>query len=72
VWFGRVLMLLGIANGGIGFSLASGGVAYSQTGMIVYAAFAGVAGLVLIGLVLHTTTRKGKPESEEYHLPHKG
>lgn len=65
-------MLLGITNGGVGFLLASGGVAYSQTGMIVYAAFAGVAGLVLIGLVLYTTTRKDKLDPEEYRLPHNG
>jgi hypothetical protein len=72
VWFGRVLMLLGIANGGLGFSLAYGDVGYSRTGMIVYAAFAGVSGIVLIGLVIHHTIRDKRPKAEEYPMEHHG
>lgn len=68
VWFGRVLMFLGIANGGAGFSLASGGVGYSHTGMIVYAAVAGVAGIVLVGLAMDHTIRDKKPKAEQYPL----
>lgn len=69
VWLGRILVVLGITNGGIGFSLASGGVAYSHVGMIIYATFASVAGLVMISLVLYTTlSSKGKKEQEDFDL----
>lgn len=65
VWFGRVLIILGIANGGIGFSLAlEDGVGYSQVGMIVYAAVAGVAGISLVGLAISISLR-GKGMEEE-------
>ncbi|KAJ4327119.1 hypothetical protein N0V84_002507 [Fusarium piperis] len=47
IWFGRVLMVLGIVNGGLGLQLAS-----SSTGYIVaYSVIAGIAALVYTGSI---------------------
>ena len=68
VWLGRVLLVLGIVNGGIGFSFAKGTVAYSQIGMIVYAVFASVAGLTVVALVVYTLVIERREKSNEYNL----
>lgn len=73
VWFGRVLILLGIANGCIGFSLASdSGVNYSQTGMIVYVVVAGVASIILIGLVISISFRERRMKEEQFAMNQRG
>ncbi|PKS13191.1 hypothetical protein jhhlp_000536 [Lomentospora prolificans] len=50
VWYGRVLILLGIINGGLGLQLARSSPAYSKPGLIVYSVLAGLVGLALLGL----------------------
>lgn len=53
VWYGRVLIFLGIINGGLGLRLARDTPAYSMAGTIVYAVFAGVFGGFFFGLVVY-------------------
>jgi hypothetical protein len=48
IWYGRVLIVLGIINGGLGLQLAGN----SKTGMIVYATVAGLVGAVYCAAVL--------------------
>lgn len=52
VWYGRVLILLGIVNGGLGLHLSRGTPAYSKAGTIAYSVLAGVVGLALVGLMV--------------------
>ncbi|KAK3312690.1 integral membrane protein [Apodospora peruviana] len=59
VWFGRTLLLLGIVNGGLGLQLALGSPEYSEVGLIVYSVLAGVAGLLLLGLIAYVGKTKG-------------
>jgi len=62
VWYGRALLLLGILNGGLGLQLASGSPAYSRAGMIAYSVLAAVAGLALLGLIVHAHVAKTKAD----------
>ncbi|KAK0653133.1 hypothetical protein B0T16DRAFT_444171 [Cercophora newfieldiana] len=52
VWYGRVLILLGIINGGLGLQLASGSPVYSKAGMIAYSVLAGLSGLSLLVIIV--------------------
>ena len=52
VWYGRVLILLGIVNGGFGLKLSSDSPAYSRAGTISYSVLAGIMAAVVIGLVI--------------------
>jgi low temperature requirement protein LtrA len=56
VWYGRILILLGIINGGLGLKLASDTPAHSLAGVIVYSILAGVVGLMLLGLIFVVVT----------------
>jgi len=60
VWYGRVLIVFGIINGGLGLRLARDTPAYSMAGTIVYAVFAGVFGGFFFGLVVCVVMRGGK------------
>jgi len=65
VWYGRVLILLGIINGGLGLQLASGSPAYSRAGMIVYAVLAALAGFLLVVLIATSFRPAGKARKVE-------
>ncbi|KAJ4297264.1 hypothetical protein N0V88_004182 [Collariella sp. IMI 366227] len=55
IWWGRIMILLGVVNGGLGLQMAR-----ERTGL--YAAYGVVAGVILVGYavwVLFCTTRKG-------------
>jgi hypothetical protein len=70
VWFGRVLVLLGIVNGGLGLGLASGGVAYSEAGMIIYTICSGFAGLVLVALMAYIMMRQTTVQTGHHNQLH--
>ncbi|RSL80373.1 hypothetical protein BHE90_005405 [Fusarium euwallaceae] len=54
IWFGRILMILGIVNGGLGLQLAS-----SSTGYIVaYSVIAGIAALLYTGSIFVGSMRR--------------
>lgn len=63
VWYSRVLIFLGIINGGLGLRLARDTPAYSMAGTIVYAVFAGVFGGFFFSLVVYIV--KGGRKSNE-------
>jgi len=52
VWYCRILILLGIMNGGLGLQLASGSPTYSRAGMIVYSVLATLSGFPLVVIVV--------------------
>jgi hypothetical protein len=58
IWYGRILMLCGIINGGLGLQLA----ANTTKGKIAYAVIAGVVGFLYTLLVV--VKRKGGPTAE--------
>lgn len=65
MWYGRVLILLGIVNGGLGLKLSSDSPAYSRAGTIVYSVLAGIMGAVVIGLVILGGAKKvGQKKTE--------
>lgn len=53
IWYGRILMLLAVINGGLGLKLAGN----TKSGEIVYGVLAGVMGVVYIAVVV--MKRKG-------------
>lgn len=54
IWYGRILMLVGIVNGGLGLKLAS-----SPTGYVVaYSVIAGIAALVYTGSIFVGNMRR--------------
>lgn len=60
VWYGRILILLGMLNGGFGLKLA----ANSTGGNIAYAVVAGVIGATYLGVMIHfEITGRGKTSS---------
>jgi hypothetical protein len=63
VWYGRVLLLLGIINGGVGLKLAADTPAHSNAGTIAYSVLAGVAGVGLLALIVFVTMRKNGEKS---------
>jgi len=71
IWYGRVLVILGIINGGLGLQLAQLiGTSYSRAGMIVYSVLAGVIGTSLIALAMFGLSRDvlKKEEGEKVFL----
>jgi hypothetical protein len=44
IWYGRIIMALGIINGGLGLQLTNN----TKTGKIVYAVIAGLVGVVYV------------------------
>lgn len=70
VWYGRVLIILGMINGGLGLQLASDGPAYKMAGMISYAVIAGISGVGFLSVIAVSTGRKtGKSAEELVHTP---
>lgn len=65
VWYGRVLILLGIINGGLGLQLASGSPAYSRAGMIVYSVLAALVGSLLMIIIVTSFWQTRKTEKHE-------
>jgi len=59
IWHGRVLIVLGIINGGLGLQLAGN----SKTDTIVYATAAGLVGTVYCAAVLVSFVRSYKLDS---------
>ncbi|KAI9820422.1 MAG: hypothetical protein M1832_003755 [Thelocarpon impressellum] len=57
VWFGRILLVLGIINGGLGLQLANN----SRNGEIAYGVVAGVVGVVYIVVVGLWSTGRTRP-----------
>ena len=56
IWYGRILLVLAVINGGLGIQLAKG-----STGLLVaYCAIAGVATAVYVATVAWTTLKKRK------------
>lgn len=67
MWYGRVLILLGIINGGLGLRLANN----SRTGEIAYGVLGGLVGLVILlwaAFFEAQKRRQGKHQPEEVHL----
>lgn len=57
-WYGRIVMLLGVVNGGLGFQLA----ANTKSGEIAYGVVAGFMGVAYIGVVIAAAVRgKARP-----------
>ncbi|KAK1772790.1 hypothetical protein QBC33DRAFT_522492 [Phialemonium atrogriseum] len=66
IWYGRLLILLGIDNGGLGLHLASDTPAHSRAGTVVYSVLAGIVGAGLLALItLVTVGRKGRKSERE-------
>lgn len=62
VWYGRVLTLLGIINGGLGLRLARN----SRSGEIVYGVLGGIVALAVLSwsFVFETKKRKGQTKEQ--------
>lgn len=60
VWFGRLLIFMGIINGGLGIELAKGGPGESRTGMIVYIIAAAVGATSLLVVMIFVTIRDAR------------
>jgi hypothetical protein len=56
VWYGRILIIAGIVNGGLGLQLA----ANTMPGKIVYSVLGGLAGAAMILLAVATESRTAK------------
>jgi hypothetical protein len=61
IWFGRILIILGLVLGGTGLQLA----ANSPGGEKVYGALAGIIGVFYIGLVLLWYFVRGRKTTED-------
>ena len=69
VWYGRLLIILGMVNGGLGLHLASDGQAYSKAGMIAYAVLAGISGITFLSVAAFASTMKEKKDVAEMTQP---
>ena len=65
MYYGRVLLILGIINGGLGLQLASDSPAYSRAGEIAYSVVAGVGGLILLAIIAFTFRQSSKVAKTE-------
>ncbi|KAI9927302.1 hypothetical protein ASPWEDRAFT_177763 [Aspergillus wentii DTO 134E9] len=60
-WFGRIMIILGVFNGGLGFRLAGfGSPGTPRSAMIAYSVISGVVGLTYLAVHAFTTWRSGK------------
>ena len=59
-WYGRVLILLAMINGGLGLQLANN----TTGGKIAYSVVAGISGTSFIGLIVWSEMRRGKEKNE--------
>ncbi|KAF4213538.1 hypothetical protein CNMCM8980_007796 [Aspergillus fumigatiaffinis] len=60
VWMGRVLIILGIVNGGLGLQLADN----THGGKIAYGVVAGVCGAMYLAWVVYRLSRRGNRSKE--------
>lgn len=72
-WFGRLFLVLGIINGGLGFKYAGIGTKGVPTaGIIAYGVIAGVVGVAYIAIIIFDAFKKskkvtkGEPGSEDF------
>lgn len=67
IWLGRLLITLGIINGGLGFRLA----ANTHTGYIVYSVVAGIVWLLYVASIVYGERKrvKNSPEKFEHRSP---
>lgn len=65
MWYGRILMICGIINGGLGLQLA----ANSSKGNIAYGVVAGAVFVIYIVVVLATGLKKRNAEKTEASSP---
>lgn len=61
VWYGRILILLGIVNGGLGLQLANN----TRPGTIVYGVVAGLVGVGYCGVMLLVEVRNKRRQTGE-------
>jgi hypothetical protein len=61
MWYGRILIILGVVNGGLGLKLA----ANSHGGEIAYGVVAGVMAIAYAGIVALKRKGPGKEKVEE-------
>lgn len=54
IWYGRILILLGIVNGGLGLRLADN----SDGGEVAYGVIGGISGVAVLGMVCWVEGRK--------------
>lgn len=59
-WYGRVLILLAMINGGLGLQLANN----TTGGKIAYSVVAGISGTSFIGLIVWSEMRRRKERNE--------
>ncbi|EAS33327.1 cellobiose dehydrogenase [Coccidioides immitis RS] len=77
-WGGRLLIVLGIVNGGLGFKFSGiGNPTVPRAGVIAYGVIAGVMGLVYVAIVLVKSLKQGgnaqmKPIGSNGNTPPKG
>ena len=60
-WYGRVLVLLGMINGGLGIQLAND----TTGGKISYSVVAGISGTAFLGLVIWSEIRRSKEKDQD-------
>jgi len=60
LWLGRIIITLGIINGGLGFMLADTLGSGSHTGMVVYAVVAGIVWLVYVLAIVIGERRRAR------------
>ena len=58
IWYGRILMILGIVNGGLGLELAGG----PNSFIIAYSVVAGIVAVLYITGAFLGAMRRSKPE----------
>lgn len=66
IWFGRIVMILGIINGGLGLELASSSRAY----VIAYSVVAAILGVAWIGSAVWGEMRKSKRNTVKREQSH--
>ncbi|RFU34041.1 hypothetical protein B7463_g2312, partial [Scytalidium lignicola] len=65
IWYGRILIILAIVNGGLGLQLAT----ESSAGKIAYSVVAGVVGVVYFAVVIFVALKTRREEQREKSNP---
>jgi hypothetical protein len=68
IWYGRILIICGVINGGLGLQLA----ANTTNGEVVYGIVAGAMFVLYVLVILVTGLRKYKVEKQESSSPWSG
>jgi len=74
IWFGRIAIILGIVNGGLGLGLAkrTGFMAPSEGVVIGYSVIAGFFGLAYILAAIYGERKRGRSAAAAHEAPSKG